>query len=81
MITARHHLARHRRCHLERRKRLSIVFAAEPDVKEGGIADAEISGGAGRTSTAYMPFVYLPPRSFATLEDDTAGAEARRCLY
>ena len=23
---------------------MSIVFAAEPDIKEGGIADAEISG-------------------------------------
>ena len=33
------------RCHLERRKRLSIVFEAEPDIKEGGIEyNAEISG-------------------------------------
>ena len=36
------------------------------------------SDGARRTPTAYMPFVYLPPRSFATLEDDTAGGGTKQ---
>ena len=49
---------------------MSIVFAAEPDAKEGGICDAEISGKAKHYFTPYTLQTFSA-RSFAALEDDT----------